>query len=196
MGMGFENCKVGFGKKIEPGNVNWYLPSGLSFLIRKCCLFWSRKNHLVALWLNQWLGYPVMSLKHNQKNYKILYSDASEQFYIPSERPYYYSQLPPHFMHRAVHAELAFVHFYSPLNAVLEPQWIRSLQMSFAWRRVVQCGDQILLSCCHSHSAGFRVTGSWSKVCPHTCPAWKTALLTCCSSAACVGGIPSRLFLE
>ena len=55
-----------------------------------------------------------------------------------------------------------------------------------------------LLSSCHPHLDGHGIIGCFNRVWPHTKPPWKTALLTCYSSDAWVGGMLSRdlVFLE
>ena len=99
----------------------------------------------------------------------------------------------PSQLYRPVHAKLAFKYLHRPLHKALHPHRMSSWQDSFACGRAVQKGDYELLSCCHPQSDGLGSTGWQRRVWPHMQPPRNTALLTCCSSKALVGGMLSKL---
>lgn len=99
------------------------------------------------------------------------------------------SHCPPQWQ-RAVHLREALRHLQCPPQPFLQPHRRSSRHASVASGRVVHLGSQQpVLLCCHPHSFGDGSSGVRISICPQQCTAWYTVLLTCCSSAAFVGGI-------
>ena len=92
----------------------------------------------------------------------------------------------PSHTQRAVHLSEAFLHLHRlrhPFCSHKRPTRSTSWMLLEVWSNVVYIVHQ---SC---QLLGEGSTGCGTTVWPQTWPPWKTALLTCCSRAASVGGI-------